>query len=239
MINRSAVKNYNKLIADLQKTVKTDRAFESLRESIIDLMARGLIDTSTERALYNDLKYLMVPISADLRRQVSVSYDDLMSAVNYYYSDLADDLGRTHHKIRAIERVNATRIGNYSNRTLHRITHAVREGLKQEFSAEQLGRLIKDKTEIASYYAETLGRTQVAGYGNACKMTKAAIGGIDHFEYVGFIRKTTRDFCRPMVGKIFSIHEIDSMRNNQIEPVRIYRGGYNCHHHWEPDIDYK
>ena len=239
MINKNASNHFSQLITDLQHTITTVREFEQLKETIIDLLARGLIDTSTEQALYREFNRLMTPISNDLIRQTTNTYNDLIQATNYYYRDLADDLGRNHVKIRAIERVNAARIGAFSKRTSRRIAKVIRHGLIKGVSAQEMGRLLANKTTISADIAKTLGNTQVAGYGNACKMTKATIGGVFIFEYAGFKRSTTRDFCLPMIGFLFHIDDLKKMRNGQIEPVITYCGGFNCHHHPEPDPDAK
>ena len=143
MINKNASEQFRQLITDLQHTISTSPKFDQLKETIIDLMARELIDTSTEQSLYRDINRLMIPISNDLLAQTTAQYNDLMQATNYYYKDLAEDIGRNHIKIRAIERVNAARIGAFSKRTSRRIAKTIRKGLIKDVSAQEMGRLLQ------------------------------------------------------------------------------------------------
>lgn len=58
------------------------------------------------------------------------------------------------------------------------------------------------------------------------------------FIYLGPIDKVTRPFCSGVLtGRtpaIYTLSEINGMKNDQIEPVITYGGGYNCRHVWRP-----
>lgn len=56
--------------------------------------------------------------------------------------------------------------------------------------------------------------------------------------YTGTIMETTRPFCESNVGKLFSMKQIEALKNRKWagknEPYDPYLdcGGYNCRHHW-------
>lgn len=78
----------------------------------------------------------------------------------------------------------------------------------------------------------------VMNFHNQVNLTKAEGLDINHYLYVGNIIATSRDFCRARAGKVYTRDEIDSWNDipwaGKAGPPFIYRGGYNCRHHWRP-----
>lgn len=79
-------------------------------------------------------------------------------------------------------------------------------------------------------YSETWVRTGMSANYREASMDIAEDMGIKKFRYEGAISANTRDFCRRYVGQIRTRDEWDSLNNNQINPVSVYGGGYNCQH---------
>lgn len=79
--------------------------------------------------------------------------------------------------------------------------------------------------------------TAVMAFNSAVSAKKAEELGLDLFLYVGPDDGVTRDFCKDLLEKsppIYTKDEIAKMDNGQKLSVQIYRGGYNCRHHWRP-----
>jgi hypothetical protein len=96
----------------------------------------------------------------------------------------------------------------------------------RELFAQAEGRTLANlKTEL---------NTALMAYQQVVHMEKAEKAGIELFLYVGPDDEVTRPFCVEHVDRIFTRQEIEAMDNGQDLPVMIYRGGYNCRHHWRP-----
>jgi hypothetical protein len=86
--------------------------------------------------------------------------------------------------------------------------------------------------------------TAFSGFSRTVTASKADGAGITLFEYAGPDDKITREFCRQVLEgqypglerqvPIYSVEEINIMQNDQIDPVIIYAGGYDCRHDWLP-----
>lgn len=55
------------------------------------------------------------------------------------------------------------------------------------------------------------------------------------YAYEGGLQDNSRDFCRQLVGKggEYAKEDIESMDNGMGGSVFLFKGGVNCHHHWE------
>lgn len=189
----------------------------------------------TRAEIYRAINRAYGPYFEKYANQVFAKYDDIVSAVNLHYGDIADDVGRSLSRVNAIEKVIATEIGNFKDVTLSEIAKTLRKDLLAGKKQNDIRKnLIKIGGKTAAY-ADAISETQLQGYGRTLKQEKARIGEVLYFEYVGIIRKTTRPFCRALVGQTKHLSEIKKMKNGNLEPVSIYCGGWRCKHDWEPD----
>lgn len=76
--------------------------------------------------------------------------------------------------------------------------------------------------------------TATIAFSRSITQKKARDLGMDLFLYVGPQDKLTRPFCKPKVGKIFTLAEINKWDNGQGLPANLYCGGYNCRHDLRP-----
>ncbi len=81
----------------------------------------------------------------------------------------------------------------------------------------------------AGTYARTASHRAVATW----QAEKAGELGIEHRVYVGPVVGKTRRFCLQLVGRVFTVAEIEQMDNGQTGNVLIDRGGWNCRHDWD------
>jgi hypothetical protein len=62
----------------------------------------------------------------------------------------------------------------------------------------------------------------------------ANLAGVQHFLYYGLASNNTRPFCNYHLNKVYTREQIEQMNNGQLDPVLIFKGGYNCKHTWLP-----
>lgn len=222
-------------VGELLRGLSAAEALSRLNAKLMDLVRRGELKDLAEADAVRKVFDLVKPVTAGYSEKVFRSYDELVSLANTMYRDMGPDVARNLPKIEAIERVAAARWGSYSKGMSKKIARTLRRNLAAGNNETQITRELTNKTNLGKTVAETLGRTSVNGYGTALKMEKARLADVVYFEYVGFRRENTRHFCLEMIGQTVHIDDIRKMRNGQIEPVQTYMGGYNCHHHWEPD----
>lgn len=152
-------------------------------------------------------------IELQLRDEFAEKYTD---PDRYRISKLSDKLGRD---------------------ILKNAQKAVRKGIANDETAEEIATKIKRSTRIEKRNARTLARTVEMGTVRGHRVRKELENGCRHFKYSQGPRSSMippRDFCRRHTGHIYSIDEIDGMNNGQGLPVLFYMGGYNCLHFWEP-----
>jgi hypothetical protein len=85
-------------------------------------------------------------------------------------------------------------------------------------------------------YAKQHAFDSVMNFNNQVNLAKTEQLGMKHFLYFGNIMGTTRPFCEVRAGNIYSKEQIESWNDmpwaGKAGPPMIYRGGYNCRHHW-------
>lgn len=85
---------------------------------------------------------------------------------------------------------------------------------------------------------ETEINTGLMGFNRSVTVSKAQDLGFDSFEYLGPDDKITRPFCQKVLEDrsppVYTLAEIQAMKNKQGLPVLTYGGGYNCRHIWRP-----
>jgi hypothetical protein len=85
-------------------------------------------------------------------------------------------------------------------------------------------------------YAKLYARDMLFNFHQEANMMKAREANLEHFLYVGDIIETSREFCKQRVGMYFTLEEINSWTFDwpgKSGPPMIYRGGWNCRHHWQ------
>jgi hypothetical protein len=241
-IDKKILKQYQLEITSLQKSLSTETFNRVLLDKLMDFISKN-----PPKDIY-DIKYelrrIYDPIYSGYVTTIFSTYDKNIELVNTLYKDLGVDVARDMNKVKAIEKINASKLGIYRRESLNAIASKTREAIINKLTLDEQIKILSAIDDKVSTYAETIATTQTKGYGQELKNIKANLGEVFYYEYVGIIRSNTRPFCRNILtsaNKTFHIDEINAMENGvkQIKPVRIYGGGWNCHHNWEPDPFYK
>jgi hypothetical protein len=106
---------------------------------------------------------------------------------------------------------------------------------------QALGQLREKVVDKMQRYASTWLTTGLSSAYNTANVQLAEDAGIERFQYIGPMDNLTRSFCRKHIGQVMTLKEWDSLPggNGQIEPVSVYRGGYNCRHQLIGVVDAK
>ena len=239
MADPKRLKKFQERMAKLQKSVSFQQYKETVIIKILDY-ARQNPDADL-KALKKEITEIFGEPFEEFSNELFTRYDDIIEVTNKLYYDVGEEITRDHNKIAAIEKVNSTRLGNYEQRWVNKLSKVTRRALVDNVDYYELRNRIKHVGGGVADYADVLASTQIKGYGREIKYQKATLGEVLWYEYMGNIRKTTRPFCLPKVGEHFHINEIEKMENGpkQLKPVITYCGGWNCRHDWEPDPFYK
>ncbi len=235
---------FKKHLEEIQREIGFQDYLDVIQDKIIDYAAKNPgADVDEIKA---ELKKIFPPEYKKYIDLAFLKYNDVLEIANKLYDDMGPALTRQQTELRALERVDKLRYGQYGERTIKRMTTIVHDVLLNEPDRKTLElELIKQiKNEKVAFYADTISWTQVKGFGSAVKSIKANIAEIFYFDYFGPLRETTRPKCRwALAKKTFSTAEVAEQDNDkwqgQIKPFRVYRGGWNCAHDLEPNPFYK
>jgi len=241
-INKKRAREFAGNIQDLMNELQFGEFYETFRAKMFDVIAKRELDVESLRSAIRKIKRIFDPEFAKYIDLVFSDYNEAVNLINQHYDDIGGDISRNFDKIQAIEKVNLSRLGDYSKAATREISKKVRKGILEGKTSGEIAKALADTDDKVKFFADTIARTQVKGYSNALKLEKSRLGEVFFMTYFGFVRSNSRVFCRALLEETdptFHVNDISQMRNGQIEPVRVYRGGYNCNHDWEPDPFFK
>lgn len=234
-INNERLQAYLDEMRDLQQRVGRTEFVRRFEKKVLDLFARGQIDTADIDILRRELERLFGGEFQGFSGRIRQSYDDVLEVVNTLYDDLGLSISRDFQRVRAIERAIDFQLGEYRASTIESVAREIRRGVIENVNVRDLEQRIFQIGGKAAQYAEAISKTGIKRYGRVSRYQKALIANIQYFQYQGVLRETTRPFCRVNLRKIFHINTILQMLNGNLEPVIENCGGWNCIHEWEPD----
>lgn len=234
-INKTRLNRYLARMRELKSNVSDASFYDIVRAKIMDLIARGQLDTDELEFLVREVERIFNSDFAGFVQDVKITYNDTLELVNELYDDLGIDISREFDVVRAVEETNDLQLGEYSEQMKREIARKIRDGNIAGKSVRELGEDLTQLGGKAKHYAETLATTGIQRYSQASKNHKAEIAGVFAYEYAGVLRETTRPFCRVLLTHIYHIDDLKKFRNGNLEPVTINCGGWNCIHALEPD----
>jgi len=135
-------------------------------------------------------------------------------------------------RLKRIREQDTYRFKNVADEDVMRFQKVVEEAIIREQNRKWLRDQLALRSGMSARHCDTLSRTAMSGYCTATNMEKYDIAGIEKFFYAGLMTEHTRPFCLAHLGNVYTRAEINQMSNNNLEPVWIHRGGYNCIHRW-------
>ncbi|MEL7169315.1 MAG: hypothetical protein AAGN64_08195 [Bacteroidota bacterium] len=101
-------------------------------------------------------------------------------------------------------------------------------------STDELARRIEQEAGASTRTARVQAAAAVTGYNQAHRNIVAERAGLEYWVYWGTLQVNSRAFCRIHLKNVFPTTRIEQMKNGMLEPVRVFKGGYNCRHSWLP-----
>ena len=235
---------YQRQMRELLNKVDAKEYFAIIEAKVLDYFTKNPKADLTEIKKF--VQWITPPEFSKYSSSIFKNYNDILDLVNNLYADLGVDIQRDFSKIKAVETATQGYLGAFEPAVEKKLVKTIREGLVDNLSRKDFASKISTAGDAVSSYADTIATTKIKQYGRVAKIEKARIAEVLYFDYVGFVRKNTRDFCLNMLelakgGKRWTIGELDALDNGpkQLKPVSQYCGGWNCHHDAEPDPFYE
>ena len=235
-IDRDRLQAFLREMRALQNSLSFDEHYEVFRAKIEDAISRARAFKELSRTQQRQfVESFFKPEHAKFATKIVRDYLEVLDIVNQIYEDLGIEIQRDFTKVRAIEQVNRTQLGDYEESAVKSIAKSLREGLARGDNFKEIRKALIQVGGKVTTYADVIARTQVKGYARVAKSEKARIAEVFIYEYVGIRRKTTRPFCRAMIGMSCHADTIRKLNNGQLTPILTYCGGWHCFHDWEPN----
>ncbi|MBO8183321.1 MAG: hypothetical protein H0Z28_11120 [Archaeoglobus sp.] len=243
----------NKEIAEYWQRLEKILAFhkvqslESFKEEVINgilniLEEEDLEDIDRiERKVRDIFKNYRGKLSRDLQKELSRKIQKSIKEAFEFYKDKGVECQGVYESVRrSKEAKDLTRF--FQNRLKDEnkeLEDTTLEIIKEQIAKGEINRrVIEDKlisrADTFINYIKAESHAVVSGYYQLSNEKIADKAGLEYRLYYGAIGRNSRPFCRAHVGKVFSMKQIEKMRNGILEPVKIHRGGYNCRHIWQP-----
>jgi hypothetical protein len=183
----------------------------------------------------------------------SVAFRGFEDIASTFANELADELyqnalaGRPKaESVKAIrQKINGVYMTSDEAEINRLVAIAEGGGKKAEEAIEALHRLYAaDRTgNNMRRYASQMIHDALTQFDSAVNLAAAKEIGITKWRYSGDTVRDTRDFCRRHLDKVYTEDEIRDIWSSQSwtgkapgDPF-IVRGGYNCRHYWEVEIE--
>lgn len=247
----------NKSIVDSQKLLKT--AIRELEKNIISTMSdlksgrrRGILGTAANlrasQAIHGELvEYFEDYYGKGARRAVK-GYNKVAADIKRYWTGAKafryTPLDRDMMQVLAAQSLDEfIQFGDLARERVAKAmyTHVISGlpfgNLVKEMEAV-LGTSVDARGGNMARYADLWANDGIMNFEQAVTLKKATDMGIRYFLYQGGVVPTSRPFCVARAGGIYTRREIAGWSKMSWKgkrgPALIYRGGWNCRHHWIP-----
>jgi len=235
-IDQARLKKFLKEMKALRDNLSIENYYRSFNAKLLNYLDKNKMDGASLREFRKVVERFYNPEFRHFADDCFRQYNDLMDMTNTLYADLGPAVSRDFTKIKAIEKINRTRLGEYRDASAQEIAWRVREGIAKGYSATDLSKYLQPIDDKVQYYAHTIAKTQSSGYAQECKNEKSRIAEVFLFEFTGpGLRDNSHAFCVCMYLVTCHIDDIEQMLNGTGMPVLTYKGGFNCVHVFEPD----
>jgi hypothetical protein len=219
-------------------------AIDDFREAYVDAIVRGISD----RDLTVDLTSIVESalegardfIDVDLIAEIEGDVDTLIESTTAFYENVegvalpafGEALQRAE-AAKALRKSFVENMGQMREELLNKTLEVAEEQiLSGTLNKQALQDSILQAAEGKLHWARTNARQVVGGYNRIHRDEVRKELELDRALYYGEVRNNSRPFCRQLIGKVFSLEQIEQMNNGQGLSVLTYCGGWNCIHSW-------
>ena len=237
---------------DLESTVQQvlNNAYDSVEmddfeQSYIDGVLRGLSDVDpttadVEQIVSDALDASSEFIDIDLAERIDSDVNSLIDETENFYAEFGDvDIPALGEAVRRRSDAQALTSSFRSNMGEMRdeLLDATIDEAQRQIAAGNLNRTnlrdnILEAADGKLHWARTNTRQVIGGLNRMHRDQVRQEADLKRGLYFGDIRNNSRPFCRALVGKVFSVEQIEQMSNGQGLEVKTYCGGWNCIHSW-------
>lgn len=250
----SILADLEKMEARVQEIVqgiedKIDPATERYRQAVTSAVIQVLDDYELGALSEADLATVVEDALADLtpqlqsavQQQIATQLQETVTLTREFYAAQGIDPPGVAESVRrsreAAQLTQALDEGmslvdeDLKEETLDVLLETVSQGtIDQDVIADR----IAERADVATSIAETQARTSLTAHNQLYRNRLADEAELKHFLYFGTLKTNSRSFCRLHAGNIYDENQIEQMDNGMLNPVRVYKGGYNCRHSWVP-----
>lgn len=202
-----------------------------------DLTADWLNSLEGSTAILDALTSALTDWSDELRQQIAANVTEIVTATEAFYLDNGLDVSGL--RLAAQRSELAQDLGQAFERGMVHLDQQLYNATKDTMrDAVLTGRIDRDQIESDIHrhagtrvrHARTQAQAAVAGLNQVYRNQVAQRGELTHWHYYGSLIINSRDFCRVHASYVFPQARVEQMRNGMLEPVNVFKGGFNCRH---------
>lgn len=240
---QKAIRRLEKRIIDLAADLDTDRG---------RLVSTG-VNLKMAQKLHGELETLFDESYGEAARRSIAGFDEIFDRVRSSYNELGvatKFTGVDREVLKTLKDASYSQFEAYGQEAIGRLSQGIYNHVLAGSPMSELTTLIEGiftghvdaRGRPMTMYANQYAFDTVMNTHNQINVRKAEQANLTHFLYMGDVIKDSRDFCIERAGHVFSREEIESWDEEDWKgkagPAMVYRGGYNCRHHWvavDPD----
>lgn len=176
-----------------------------------------------------------------LRSEIASTVSDIASITEEFYTSHGVDVTGIRDAAQrselAAELAEGFEIGQ---RHIHQqLADATKDAMQRallsgEIDRNQIAAEIEREAGATTRVARVQAQAAVAGLNQVHRNQVAERAELDFFHYHGSLQINSREFCRIHIGYVYPRRRVLQMKNGMLEPVMIFKGGFNCRHSWLP-----
>ena len=248
------IKTLEELVAELMQGMSAppdggddgslhDAAVKAIIELLdeADITLEQLIEPEMLQQIQEAIDLVFQDWEVSLRKQIAETVQSIAEATEKFYKSRGiqfPGLRRAAERSKLAQELSEALNEGMKNirQQLAEVTHTqmVDQILAGEINTDALADAIQITTKTSTRFARTQARAAVNGFNQVHRNLIAERAKLDHFHYYGSLQINSRPFCRIHIGYIFHTDRINQMRNGMLEPMLIFKGGFNCRHSWLP-----
>jgi hypothetical protein len=184
----------------------------------------GIVDSSLEESGYYQV----------INEMVNTEYQNILNSETQYLEDIVKDTVEinddTLQRLMQQKEVDLQNIGELTNNIQNKMSTEIFQFSQGNITRKELLNSVNKISSQFGSWTNTWIDTSIAGFKSKASTELATAYGIEKFKYLGPDDNITRPFCGRHLSEVKTIAEWNQLSNEQINPVSVYRGGYNCRH---------
>lgn len=220
---------------------------DSILEGLEGFTRGQLTDVNLQQIINNALEgssdFIDINLSEDIQRSLNQTLSDTADFYEELGIDPIDLVEGIERREEIIQLTDEFR--NNMETMREELLDGTLEKMKEVIGKHGLDRSLLEAeifkfADGRAHWARTNARMVVSSSNRIARDELRESAGLQHGFYYGAKRDTTRAFCSRLIGKTFTLKQINNMSNGQGLEVKIYCGGWNCIHSWlwvDPEWD--